>query len=235
MKLVPREAQRAHEEVRKLAGFDQPRNITRRAACAKAGIAAAAFCALGISGCGSTTSELPEPEPIDMRKFEKPSRTGTAFFGQEYVGLGEVNLGVQDMPYLAHWPTFSIYNGHAGGIGDTFEVISTEYGMYFRFAYDSLFDIKLSGNWQGTIAENGLKLGDSIEKFLTAYPQAKQSKANPNKYWYIMDIPKPLHYTVDQAAIIVEKDALGKIISIVLSGAGEANWGTDLGSYEFID
>ncbi len=147
--------------------------------------------AAGISGCelypeekSSSQKQAPAVPyyPTDIASNgDNLCSTNDAFFSQDYVGIANFPL-YPNSPYDADWLAgnngFQIFQGHAGGYGDTFEVVSKDSGIYMAWAYGDISDIVLFGNWKGKVHEGDIHLGDSIDKFLQAYPDS--TRQNPN-------------------------------------------------------
>ena len=98
------------------------------------------------------------------------------------VGMKVAVLGVQDRIYLSNYG-FQIYNGHAGGYGDTLEMFNSSCGIYLYWAGDSLQNISLLEGWQGQIMAGinqptGIRLGGSASDFLAKFPQANVAEGN---------------------------------------------------------
>jgi hypothetical protein len=65
-----------------------------------------------------------------------------------------------------------VYNDHKGGYGDTLEVVSYESGIYMECAFAHLDEITVFAPWKGKVVESEIKLGDSIDTFVSKYPDA---------------------------------------------------------------
>jgi hypothetical protein len=99
------------------------------------------------------------------------------FFSTNYVGIGKFEMypeTLYDPRWLVGQNGFDYYEGHRGGYGDTFEILSKQQGIYGRWAYGGFDELVAFGNWQGKIHETGIRLGDSTARFLEAYPDARQ-------------------------------------------------------------
>ncbi len=66
-------------------------------------------------------------------------------------------------------PGWSIFDGHEGGIGDTLEIGTCNYGLVLRWTFGSFSSIQLSQGWTGK-TDTGLVIGTSYQAFLQTYP-----------------------------------------------------------------
>jgi len=150
-----------------------------------------------LAGCGTGTETSPvspypplaqegqPPKATDNLIFAKGSVTGKPTY-DSYAGLPGFPIGRYDARWLGKAPGFEYVNGHMGGTGDTLEVISKDYGMYFYWSYSRLGHIDLTNGWQGQIeTENknltGIRIGSPIDQFLLKFPDAVKS-AQPAAY-----------------------------------------------------
>jgi hypothetical protein len=62
-----------------------------------------------------------------------------------------------------------IYDNHAGGYGDTYQVIPADTSMRFIWAYNKFHEIELFPKWVGS-TEHGAKMGDTLSVFLQKEP-----------------------------------------------------------------
>ncbi len=85
-------------------------------------------------------------------------------------GLGGLFMGMGNC-LLMESRGFAIYEGHAGGYGDTLEWVGCEGGVRLVWAYNGLRDIYLSEGWQGS-TDKGIEIGDSLDDVRSAYPNA---------------------------------------------------------------
>ena len=78
---------------------------------------------------------------------------------------------------------WKIHNGHAGGVGDTYQVRSEECGtsVVFEWAYGGFASFYLGNGWTGSTKE-GIKLGDDLDTFLSVYPEFEVSSSNDLQY-----------------------------------------------------
>lgn len=156
-----------------------------RSSCVSA--VAAAGLACGIAGCelydDNKPSEQPKPYyPADTAKSgDLLCSTNDAFFSKNYVGIANFPIyprDVFDATWLVGNNGFQVFQGHNGGYGDTFQIVSRDAGIYMCWAYGDICNISLFGNWAGKVYEGDIRLGDPIEKFLQAYPNSR--KENPD-------------------------------------------------------
>lgn len=130
----------------------------------------------------SINSEIPYYPTTLARNGDLLSSTNDAFFNTNYIGLanfGMYPVSIYDPDWLIGQNGFELYEGHAGGIGDTFQVLSKQQGIYACWAYGGLDNIVLFGNWKGKVYEGDIRLGDSKNKFLAAFPNARVTDAEP--------------------------------------------------------
>lgn len=94
-----------------------------------------------------------------------------------------------DAEWLAHSPGYSYHCGvfgdplspcHTGG-ADSLEVDNDRYGIYLAWRWGKLHEIAVFKGWQGKVAETGIRLGSSLDDFLSAYPDAIRGKPGRHK------------------------------------------------------
>jgi len=84
---------------------------------------------------------------------------------------------------LDECPGWSIFEGHAGGIGDTLEIASCDDGLVLRWAYESFTSIQLSQGWTGT-TNTQIVIGSSYQDFVQAYPDYDSTSTELTTYGY---------------------------------------------------
>jgi hypothetical protein len=110
-----------------------------------------------------------------------PSASEKIYFSPSRTGVGRLSLNMDDAYELINDPDFSLYNGHGGGYGDTLQIVSNNRGMYFYWSYNSLNQIAFFDGFTGKIEGSGIGVGDTLEKFLSRYPKAR----NQDKSWRV--------------------------------------------------
>jgi len=214
--LVPREAQRAQSEGQGLADSPNPsRHLSRRRFIPEIGMAAVALCSMLVSGCGSSITQEP-PRWEFPERGEYLTTQDNIKFGKKGVGLGKFAMEMSDKKWLAESPDFDIYEGHAGGYGDTLQIKSARFGIFLEWAYNELMIITLTRGWHGRVAETGIKLGDPIESFISAYTDVERSSQNPSKYRARMKYLNPVLLSEMEASMEVTGDENNKIKEITL-------------------
>lgn len=109
----------------------------------------------------------------------------TPFYGSWQQGVigstGGLNYTIQDGISLngnTNLKTdcgWQILGNESGGIGNTFALyLPPDTAVVFRWAYSALSEFVISNKWQGTTYE-GIKMGDTREKFLATYPDFQVS------------------------------------------------------------
>lgn len=97
---------------------------------------------------------------------------GSNYYGGLHFGNGGDDSAGNSLVTYCGW---AIYNGHHGGYGDTLEVSAFgEYGtgVVLTWAYNDFRSIYLQVGWEGK-TDRGIGIGDSLEAFVTAYPEAE--------------------------------------------------------------
>lgn len=110
--------------------------------------------------------------PAEARWGDNLRAIDNLYFNQDCASIGSYRVDMNDAAWLVESPGFEYYERHRGGYGDTLEIINNEAGIYLKWAYNRLYAINVFEGWQGEIAETGIKLGSTLEEFLTAYPTA---------------------------------------------------------------
>jgi len=85
---------------------------------------------------------------------------------------------------------WQIHDKHRGGPGDTLELYSCgDEGVIFIWAWQSFRAFKLAEGWTGETAE-GIRLGDSLDDFLTVYPDFVKTDEKDNYLWYELQLDR---------------------------------------------
>lgn len=87
------------------------------------------------------------------------------------LGLSEVRLGSHDK-YPKGWCDTHIYEGNSGGEGRTLQLIGCSDSVWAFWAFNSLYVVAVRAPWGG-MTDTGLRIGDTLEDFLFAYPGAR--------------------------------------------------------------
>jgi len=69
---------------------------------------------------------------------------------------------------------WSVYEGHAGGQGDTLEIIDPSGGMVLIWASNSFSGFVLGEGWTGQTA-NGARIGTTVDDFRQRHPDFTES------------------------------------------------------------
>lgn len=84
---------------------------------------------------------------------------------------------------LDECPGWSIFEGHAGGTGDTLEITSCNDGLVLVWAYESFSAMQLSQGWTGT-TNTQIAIGSSYQDFVQAYPDYDSDSTELDAYGY---------------------------------------------------
>ncbi len=88
-------------------------------------------------------------------------------------GLGLYTLGIPDTDIATAICGFDYYQGHAGGYGDTLELIGCNDQVWMEWSYGKLGTIAVNSGFSGP-TEAGVRMGDSLDALIAAYPSAHQ-------------------------------------------------------------
>jgi hypothetical protein len=91
-------------------------------------------------------------------------------------------MGDQMWPVTDCGGAFAIYNGHAGGYGDTLQIVGCGNSFYLVWAYDSLQIISLGLGWYGT-TDRGARIGNTLAEVRAAYPDGQE--CDPGNSYYL--------------------------------------------------
>jgi len=167
---------------------------------------------LMIAGCGIFG---PEEEPC------KDVCDGDVNFSPDYIGYSSFWYDQGDRHSLVGHCGFDYIGGRTGGYGNTLEIRSEECGVHLGWAYYRLLEFKFSGNWTGKVRQSGLRLGDPIVNFKTAYPDWA-ANSDSTVYWKMITHPT-YHSIFDDVYIVAFVDSLnthGTIDSLWITGRG---------------
>lgn len=90
-----------------------------------------------------------------------------------FVGIGGFPLEMGDARWLGYQCSDSGYvDRHTGGIGNTLEITGCNDSFYLGWAFGSLMRIIVYEGWNGKIAESGIRIGSSLDEFISKYPGA---------------------------------------------------------------
>ncbi len=172
---------------------------------------------------GTNKSSSGPSFPGDAQDGHPPSPTDNLYFvkyesgNAACVGLAGFRLGREDARWLGTQPGFAYVDGNVGGTGNTLEIISNSFGMYFSWAYDTLMSSRLFGGWQGQIVtENGdtnVRLGSSALEFLAEIPGAVRSGSS-------VSAGIPLNITSPDFTYNISADLSGDTITQIRIGMG---------------
>lgn len=110
--------------------------------------------------------------PAEARPSDNLRAIDNLYFNEDCASIGSYRIDMHDADWLVEHPGFEYYEGHRGGSGDTLEIINREAGIYLQWASNRLQSIDVFEGWPGEITGTGIKLGSTLEEFLTAYPVA---------------------------------------------------------------
>ena len=94
-------------------------------------------------------------------------------YGASRIGLDCYKVGIGDRHYAVSDCDFEYHEGHAGGAGETLEIVGCGDAVYMQWAFGRLQSISVRAGWEGETGR-GLGIGDSIEVFQQLYPEARQ-------------------------------------------------------------
>ena len=87
------------------------------------------------------------------------------------LGLSEIQLCAPDTNPDTRFGTY-FYEGRDGGLGDTLQLIGCNESVWGLWRFGRLDTISVREPWMG-MTDTGIMLGDSLEDFLEAYPDAR--------------------------------------------------------------
>ncbi len=115
------------------------------------------------------------PDCSDVITWEKYGRWRLKGVGYD----GALGNGIP--VHLENTCGWEIFGGHAGGIGDTYEVFSCEGGVKFAWAYGQFSYFRVSEGWTGSTLE-GIKIGDNLDTVLDTYPDMEVTSPDSSEY-----------------------------------------------------
>lgn len=165
----------------------------------------AALAGLGsILGCEQNPNSSYKSDAVDASSYksdavdangypiprELPKSTDNIVF-DEHAKIGKFHIGMGQWTDV--WrnqnPDYQIYENHTGGQGDTLEFVSYNRGIYLQWAWATLMTISVFNSWSGEVEGSGIKLGSSLEDFLSKYPKAvisEKTRFGPNDpSWFV--------------------------------------------------
>lgn len=83
---------------------------------------------------------------------------------------------MENAKWLVQSPDFEIYKKRGEDIN--FEVVSYKNGIYLEWSMNLLMRIVVFEGWSGKVEETGIKIGDSLDDFLSKYPNAKKGNTS---------------------------------------------------------
>ncbi len=109
----------------------------------------------------------------------------TSFDNSTYGEIGTVNDWGDAYAYkmLDECPGWSIFEGHAGGTGDTLQISSCDDGVVLIWAYEWFTSIHVSQGWTGTTSTQ-IAIGSSYQDFVQAYPDYDSTSTELTAYGY---------------------------------------------------
>ena len=128
------------------------------------------FLALGCDAFKSSPTEPDKPAPA------KGGECLSCSAAVDSGGIGGIRLGMPDANWLVKDCGFAIYEGHAGGIGNTLEMTGCGAGIYLHWRHNALAQIDLETGWSGQ-TDRGIRLGATLQEVRAAYPRASRCGA----------------------------------------------------------
>ncbi len=122
----------------------------------------------------------------------------------EDIGFSTIQVGdKENKSWLDTPPTgFEHYDGHAGGLGDTLELMGCNDSVYGIFIGENLWHIAVRGPWNHGTTNTGINIGSSLADFLNAYPGAQKRKT------YNYTVPPGDVWTTGHLKVAVSNNAL---------------------------
>jgi len=143
---------------------------------------------------GVLKTDWPDKEPATCSQTTCPDCSGILYTivatcyeeqaGITRVGLGCYKLEIADRNNPVLGCNFQYYDGHAGGAGDTLEMLGCGGYAYMKWAYNALQEVAVRQGWQGQ-TDLGLTIGDSLEKLQTWYPEARRRDGCSGGTWTV--------------------------------------------------
>ncbi len=177
---------------------------------------------LKTSLCGLVLNFVPSCGVLPLKNL-CVNQNSMLFFRNNYSGFGILPLTTEDIRDLANCRDFDIYDHHYGGYGDTLEMRSINNGTHLLWSYNQLGHIFLGPEWEG-ITDKGIKMGDSLSKFISRYPNTTECPEGSSydyqgghRRWYSEN---------DSAVLIGEFNENKRLIGLCLTIAGrcEPSW-----------
>jgi len=139
-----------------------------------------------LSGCQQEESEVkktPEPRIVTINS--------NMLFSYDNMQVGNFPLGMGDDTSLIGTNGFDYCGDERGGAGHTLQLISYQIGVHLTWAWGALNTIEVFVPWNGRIESTDIRLGDTLDKFLAAYPNAIQSYSP----FFSVDASEPFWHT----------------------------------------
>jgi len=105
--------------------------------------------------------------------FTQESPLYREIYDSSILGLGYFKLGMPYRPHLIDDCEFDIYHSITDDHDEILDIIDYNNTLFFRFIQNTLFSVAVREGWAGE-TDTGLKIGDSLEKFLRCYPNARK-------------------------------------------------------------
>jgi hypothetical protein len=99
-----------------------------------------------------------------------------------YDGALDESLDGTHIEYDCGW---QIYQGHAGGIGNTYEVTSCHTSVVLIWMNGVFSAMELNENWEGSLNDSrgSIKMGCTLKDFLKIYPEFKAYPQDPSSFF----------------------------------------------------
>jgi exo-beta-1,3-glucanase (GH17 family) len=141
---------------------------------------------------GALKTDWPDGEPTADSLHTCPACDGVLYtipepcfegqYGVTRLGLDHFKLGLADRHFPVRSCGFGYHEGHAGGSGDTLELLGCDDSVYFFWAFSQLQEVAVRQGWQGR-TDQGLRIGDSVETLLRLYPKARRRGGDTETLW----------------------------------------------------
>jgi len=157
-------------------------------------------------GCGLLNSEDECKDVCD----------GDMIFSTKDISIGGYRYDQGDSHALVGECGFDYVGGRTGGYGNTLEIKSVECGIHLEWAWYRLLGFHFSKNFKGKIKPSGLRVGDPITKYKTAYPDWGAIR-DSTIFWKEISYPT-YHHIFDEVYILAYANPNGTIDSLEVTG-----------------
>jgi|GEM_PF-4747791 len=110
------------------------------------------------------------------------------------------------------WET---HGNETGGVGKTYAVFNWDTAVLFRWAYGKFYSFTVDDKWKGE-TEKGIKMGDSLSKFLRVYDNFYVNKFDSTVYClYDSTLKYPVNYV--RARFTDKNPSKGRLKELVVN------------------